>query len=129
MHTVLVSVDNDKKRAVIFVVLIIIIIIINRNIDEKEKTSFCFLFALFLMLLYCILSGKRPSIYHKNVDRLECLSSHFRERLARTLINIQFKKETIFREAHIHMHQGTRICASDESYCSDVTTHIHKRIV
>lgn len=31
---------------------------------------------------------ERTSVYHKNVDRLECLSSHFRERMACTYIYI-----------------------------------------
>jgi hypothetical protein len=62
-----------------------------------------------------ILPEERTSVYQKYVDRLECLSSHLRERLTRTHTYIQFRKETIFRGARIHTHQGSPIYASDES--------------
>jgi hypothetical protein len=87
MRTVLVSVDDDKKRAVILVVVVIIIIIIKRITAEKKKENpFYFLLALFsfrLMVFYQK-DGHRSI---KNVDRLECLSSHFRARLARTYVH------------------------------------------
>jgi hypothetical protein len=89
MRTVLVSVDDDKKRAVILVVVVIIIIIIiikRITVEKKKENPFSFLLALFsfhLMVFYQK-DGHRSI---KNVDRLECLSSHFRARLARTYVH------------------------------------------
>lgn len=73
--------DDDKNRPVILVVVVvIIIIIINRTTTEKKENPFSL--SLSFSSFSCILEKERISVYQKNIDRLECLSSHFIERLA-----------------------------------------------
>ena len=85
----------------------------------------------FLFLLFLPSRGRTDVGPSKNVDRLEWLSSHFRERLACTHTHTELGKETIFQEAHIHIHQGSSICACEwrklVQWCNDVCRR--KRIV
>jgi hypothetical protein len=63
----------------------------------------------------------------KNVDRLECLSSHFRERMACTYIHVVvWERNNLPRGAHIHIYTSriAHICEWRKSaqWCNDVRT-------
>ena len=104
---------------------------------RRRKIHFPLSLSLSLSLsLFFILSSsssaleERTSVYRKNVDRLECLSSHFRERMACTSIHVVvWKRNNLPMGAYTHTytHNISRIAHISEwrksaQWCNDVRT-------